>query len=87
MTLIMLLAMRIFKLGDFCDGYIFLLPYKKVKFVSADSNFYDEYNLSKLKEFFKCRGWSDEQVQMITQEMAIEIVTEEPEKHYRDLMK
>jgi hypothetical protein len=76
-----------FKLSDFCDGYIFLLPYKEVEFVSVEPNFYDDYNLNKLKEFMKCRGFSDEQIQMITKETAIEMLTEKPEIHYGDLMK
>jgi len=76
-----------FKLENFCDGYIFLLPYKEVKFVMVDSKFYDEYNFNKLIEFMKCRGFSDEQLQMITKEVVLEMLTEKPEKHYGDLMK
>jgi len=76
-----------FKLEDFCDGYIFLLPYKKVKFVSVASNFYDEYNLIKLKEFLKCMGWSDEDLQAINRETAVELLTETPESHFENLVK
>jgi len=76
-----------FKLENFCDGYIFQLPYKKVKFVSVAPNFYDEYNLNKLKEFMKCRGFAEERLQMITKEVAIEMITEKPEVHFKDLMK
>ena len=76
-----------FKLEDFCDGYIFQLPYKKVKFVSVAPNFYDEYNLNKLKEFMKCRGFAEEQLQMITKEIIIKELTDTPEAHYKDLMK
>ena len=76
-----------FKLADFCDGYIFLLPYKEVKFVSVEPNYYNDYYLNKLKAFMKCVGWQDEQIQMITKEKAIELLTERPEVHYGDLMK
>ena len=76
-----------FKLENFCDGYIFLLPYKKVKFVSIAPNFYDEYNLNKAKEFMRCRGMADEQLQMLTKEILIEMATETAEENYGDLMK
>ena len=76
-----------FKLEDFCDGYVFLLPYKEIKFVSVEPNFYDEYNLNKFREFLKCRGYSAKRAQKITQEIAIRKLTENPKKHYRRLMK
>ena len=76
-----------FKLEDFCDGYVFLLPYKEVKFVSVESNFYDENSLNKLREYMKCRGYSDKQAQKITHEIAISMLTEKPERHYGRLMK
>jgi len=76
-----------FKLEDYCDGYIFLLPYEQVEFVSVAPNFYDEYNLKKFKEFLKCRGYSDRKLRKITQERAIEIVTEKAEIHYGRLLK
>ena len=76
-----------FKLEDFCDGYIFQLPYKKVKFVSVAPNFYDEYNFNKLKEFMKCRGFEEEVIEMITKETVVENLTETSESHYGDLMK
>ena len=76
-----------FKLSDFCDGYIFLKPYKTVKFVSVDKNFYDEYNIKLLKQHFKCRGWSDEQINSIDNKKAIEILTEDPKEHFGKLAK
>jgi len=76
-----------FKLEDYCDGYIFLAPYKNMKFVSVDPNFYDEYNLEKLKEFMKCRGVSDKRLQNLTKEIAVEWLTEKPERHFGKLMK
>jgi hypothetical protein len=76
-----------FKLEDFCDGYIFLAPYKNLKFVSVDPNFYDEYNLDKLKVFMKCRGVSDKRLQNLTKEMAVEWMTEKPERQFGKLMK
>ena len=71
-----------FKLEDFCDGYIFLLPFKQVEFVSVDPNFYDEYNLNKVKEFMKCTGYSDRQLRKITQKKAIKMFTEKAKIHY-----
>jgi len=76
-----------FKLEDFCDGYIFLAPYKKMIFVSPEPNFYDEFNLNRLRKIEKCRGSSDEEMQTITKEDAMEWVTERPENHFDDLVK
>jgi len=76
-----------FKLEDFCDGYIFLAPYKEMKFVSPEPNFYDEYNLDRLKEIRKCRGASDEEIQAITKENVMEDITERPANHFGDLVK
>ncbi|MDL2254716.1 hypothetical protein LJB78_00345 [Bacteroidales bacterium OttesenSCG-928-J16] len=76
-----------FKLEDFCDGYIFLAPYKEMKFVSPEPNFYDDYNLNRLKITEKCRGASDEKLQMLTKELAVEWITENPENHFGDLVK
>ncbi len=76
-----------FKLENFCDGYIFLQTYKKMEFVSVAPNYYDEYNLSKVKDFLKCRGFSEEDLQKTTQESAIEILTEHLENHFGDLVK
>ena len=75
-----------FKLEDFCDGYIFLLPLKQVKFVSTDPNFY-EYNLNKVKEYKKCRGYSDKKTQKITQKRAMKMFTEKAKIHYGLLLK
>lgn len=76
-----------FKLSDFCDGYIFLLPYNKVQFVTVNSNFYDDYNLKLLKDFFRCRGWSIEEINSINTQKAIEIMTEDPKEHFGNLSK
>ena len=76
-----------FKLEDFCDGYIFLLPFKQVDFVSVTPNFYDEYNLNKVKEFMKCRGYSDKKIRKITQERAVEMFTEKAKIHYGLMLK
>lgn len=77
-----------FKLEDFCDGYIFLLPYKKVKFVSVNPHFYDEHNLNLLREFFKCNAeWSEEKIDSIDSKEAVEILTEDPKAHYGNLVK
>jgi len=75
-----------FKLEDFCDGYIFLLPYKKVEFVSVVPNFYDEYNLSKLKDFWKCIGFTEDE-HTITIEEVVETFNYKPEDDFGDLMK
>jgi hypothetical protein len=76
-----------FKLSDFCDGYIFLLPYKKVKFVSVNPNFYDVYNLKLLKDFGKCLGWSDKEINTLNTQKAVEILTESVKEHFGDLVK
>ena len=76
-----------FTLENFCDGYIFFAPYKEMKFVSPESNFYDEYNLNRFKEIQKCRGWSEEQMRDITKENVMEWVTERPANHFGDLIK
>ena len=76
-----------FKLEDYCDGYIFLLPYRNVKFVSVEPKFYDDYNLKKLKEYLKCRGWSDEMLEQINTDSAVELFTEKAENHFGDLIK
>ena len=72
-----------FKLEDFCDGYVFLLPYKEVKFVSVEPNFYDEYNLNKYREWGECKR----RLRKITQEKVIKRLTLKPERHYKRLMK
>jgi len=71
------------------DFVTLLIPdlYKKVKFVRVSSDFYDEYNLIKLKEFLKCMGWSDEDLQAINRETAVELLTETPESHFENLVK
>jgi hypothetical protein len=76
-----------FQLDNYCDGYIFLVPYKEMTFVSPAPNFYDEYNLNRLKMIQKCRGSSDEEIQTITKEEAMEWVTERPENHFGNFMK
>ncbi len=76
-----------FKLSDFCDGYIYLTPYKNVQFVTVHQSFYDEYNIRFLKDFFKCRGWSDKQINAIDSKKAVEILTEDPKEHFGVLAK
>ena len=76
-----------FKLEDFCDGYIFLAPYKEMIFVNPEPNFYDEYNLDRLKKIKKCRGSSDEEMQTITKKNVMEWITERPEDHFGELVK
>jgi len=76
-----------FKLSDFCDGYIFLKPYKDVKFVTVNPNYYDEYNIKLLKDFFRCRGWKEEEINEINKDKAVEILTEDPKEHFGELVK
>ena len=76
-----------FKLEDFCDGYIFFAPYKEMKFVTPEPNFYNEYIIERVKEIQKCRGSSDEEVRSITKELALELLTERPENHFGNLIK
>ena len=72
-----------FKLEDFCDGYVFLLPYKEVKFVSVEPNFYDEYNLNQYRKWGECKR----SYRKVTQKRVIKWLTEKPERHYGRLMK
>ena len=76
-----------FKMEDFCDGYIFLLPYKQVEFVSVSPDFYDEYNLNKVKEYYKCRGYSDKKLKKVTQKKVMKRFTEKAKIHYDLLLK
>ena len=75
-----------FKLEDYCDGYIFLLPFEQVEFVSASPDYY-EYNLDKFKGFMKCRGYSDRRLRKLTKEKAMEVVTEKAKIHYGLMLK
>lgn len=75
-----------FKLEDMCDGYIFLLPYNEVKFVSVDRSFYDDSTIQKLKEYAKCKGFPQEQLDNVTIDTVVQFLTETPEIHYGDLV-
>jgi hypothetical protein len=43
-----------FKLEDYCDGYIFLVPYKDAVYVSPELSFYGEFNLERLRRIGEC---------------------------------
>lgn len=66
-----------FKLEDFCDGYIFLVPYKEMRPVSISGNFYDDYNLDKLKKFMVASGVSQERIDSMTKEQLLETLVKD----------
>lgn len=65
-----------FKLEDFCDGYIFLAPYKDAVYVSPDPNFYCEHNLKILKRILECFKLPQAAEASQSREAAMELVAE-----------
>ena len=67
-----------FKLMDFCDGYIFLNPFSNYKNVSVEENYYhNDHNFQKMKEFLKCMGGTQDNLDKLTVEQVIEQVADQ----------
>ena len=66
-----------FKLEDFCDGYIFLVPYKDAVYVSPEPSFYDEFNLERLRRIGECMKDNPEIAETAhSKETAIKMIAE-----------
>jgi len=75
-----------FKLENFCDGYIFLAPYRDIVFVSTNPNFYDDHNLKRFRKIAKCMNMPEEVVSA-PKEIIMEMITECPDVHFGHLRK
>lgn len=57
-----------FTLADFCDGYIFLKPYRQIEIVSVADSFYTGNRLNEIREYYIGLGLSEDKVNSWSQE-------------------
>ncbi len=76
-----------FKLRNFCDGYIFQGEFKNYQSVTMEKDFITSENIDELKAYLRCDDWSEEELDSLTIENAIEILYFDGSESMKHLMK
>lgn len=76
-----------FTLDKYCDGYIYQNALKNYQPITMEENFYTDENISELKNYLKCIGYSENDLTTLSPFNAGERMHEDIRNHFKHLMK